>query len=230
MKQPQLTKLFLACALTAAAAAAHAKTDADAAEIQAQAYLEPGACVADLSNATVDFGQVTMGSLNSGAPTKLNGGAVKSVSLTVQCAAPRQVAFTAKDMGDPADQPFTGGDITQSGARKASYFGLGKQATSNDPIGAFSIRLLAGGTVDGTPAQTQSSDDQGQNWGAGANYYLAAAGSRWGSLATTGNTPAVGSTFVFPLAVAAAVVPKTTLDTSIEAQLDGNAQIDLMYW
>jgi len=228
------TLIVKAAALAAIAAAFSAPAAAQTATLNVKGKLSPGACaVSFVGGGNIDYGNILSSRLSSTAYLPLT---TYNKTLQVVCGADIQTAVSVTDNRSPSairdvNMKTLLGSATLNDAQ---VFGLGKSGTSN--IGAYTV-TIGRGTVTplgGTATQQAAvlSSTNKTAWTASTTPVIVASGSaQFYSAGTTGTTPtpALGSTFSFPVTVMAALNNNTALPVSAEVPLDGSATFEITY-
>ncbi|WBM68766.1 DUF1120 domain-containing protein [Buttiauxella sp. WJP83] len=192
--------------------------------IKVQAILMMGSCTPSLDNGgLLDFGSFPVDHLYEDTPSGLDS---RTINLHITCTEPVALAYTFQD--DRSDT-LDGGS-----SEIASYgFGIGKTATGIN-IGHFYLYLAGSDApiVNGAPAQTIYSDDNGAQWDVASSSTRASnSGSNLVSFSDTKDFthPLTIETAVTELAIHPIVQSRKTLALTDDQPYEGMATISLIY-
>lgn len=224
-----MKKVLLATALSLCVTSAFAANPT--AVLKVKGTLTNAACTPALSNGgTVDYGTISLGSLNS---TTVNQLGQKNIDLTITCAAATKVSWNmVDDRADTnanlevANARFDGDSLTSTD----QTFGVGKTA-GNVKIGSYSLFVK----TDSVKADNVTVDPIIRSGTTGA-WTKSVNGSAQGqslrdfTVATTGSVdPLAFQTATFPLVTSLAIDKTSTLAITDDTALDGQITISLRY-
>jgi len=184
----------------------------------------PGPCIPELTGGgNVDFGSVPTTTLSRTGYTDLGS---RQTALKVQCPLPTATAIRITDerAGTRVDAARA---VLGSALAASQLFGLGQ--TEGTGIGAYTVRLTAPATVDGTAQQQTLVSTDGKQWApAQGAVYLDSSGAQ---AYATGKAAAIarGRTTLYPLTVHAALNRADALPQDKVVGLAGQATLELVY-
>ncbi|WP_397432127.1 DUF1120 domain-containing protein [Pseudomonas chlororaphis] len=212
---------FVAVSVLSAMMLSPVAANAATADLRLIGTITPSACVPNFTGgATIDYGNIPSGSLNTTAQTMLP---QKTTTLSVVCDAP--VKFALKSTDERAASAITT-LTTVAGVAANGKYGLGV-APGGVNIGAYTL-FLSGETSDAGATRRLASDDGGTTWvpfGGSVNSSRLIGFSD----SASGTAPTAHTSVTVNVAVVAAVDQASNLPLTDDIVIDGLSTFEVVY-
>jgi hypothetical protein len=210
------SKMF---ALTALAVACSAASAQQTAPLTVTGNITPAACTASLSNdGAFKYADIDSSTLNDTSTTTLP--TSPAASFNISCMGEAQVTWAIVD-----NQPGTSSDTSD-----VANLGLGTDRDGNK-IGSYKV-AMSSPVVDGVSNQVyvMKSTNGGVSWSyLERGGYLMRPAQLYTYSTDNGYNPGKGKTFSANVVITPKIAPKSTLNTTGDIELQGNATINLGY-
>jgi len=230
MKIQTLSKALIASAVGSLFALGASSAFADSADLTLTGKIVPGACIPtfNVPDNTVDLGTTLVADLAADTYNLIPGD--HNFDLTVACTAPVQAMIWVQD--SQASSRIVDAEMNAlllpGGERQPQMlFGLGTTDVRGTTVnlGSYSVRARGGVSVDGVNRGFYAVLSNGSSYAAFGR--MSGNGTRYAGF--DGSAVATGKTFVYPLAIAAALNHGANLQVANDVDLNGQAVFSISY-